>query len=443
MVKRIQVPDAEVTAHPTRKSPRSALKSPTMSDSAKPKSSTSEASKRQTRKPLIRRSNSSDDDDDSSDNISEPSKPKTPAAKSRTPITKPTKTPANKKKAIHKSSDSGDDESEEEQPKRSATATKSATAKKESRKRVRDSDDGDEVISLRKKSIKTKPKTSASSMAKKQTAKKQLTPPSSSRAIVEDYDDESDEDDTKSKPKSSTSYVAKKPVAKKQRVTSANTQDVEPDSENDSDEHNIKSKPKTSASSTTKKQPGKAPIPVPEDDEEEDNEDESDEEEPAITLSEYKGDLFGAPAKSLLLHACNCEGSWNKGIAYQFQKNYPDHYALYHNHCRDKGDDAIIGTCLLIPPQNIGRNHWVGCLFTSRKYGRGKDKKDKILQNTEDAIQDMVDQLVDMEAKKRPAEVWMCKINSGLFRVPWDDTKERIRYITCKGGLHITIMDKK
>ncbi|THW10409.1 hypothetical protein D6D25_07604, partial [Aureobasidium pullulans] len=405
----------------------------------------------------------------------------------------------------------------------------SAIAKKEALKRAHesDSDDVEEVVAPSRSSIKANTDTSASPAAKKQL----IEPPLSSRDIVENYNDESDEDDSQPKtseslitkkstveidseddsdnddrklqlkPKATSSDVKKlaakktsanlskasdeddseddasvhgskatkpkskaptssakklpvnkatvkpsksdtedesadesanqvrkgtkaKPTVKKVPAKPTNSRETDSESEDDSEEDDdddltskvTKAKPETFTSSTTKKQSGKAPVPVPEDDEEEedDDDDEDDEEEPAIVFSEYKGDLFAAPPKSLLLHACNCEGSWNKGIAYEFQKNYPDHYAKYSNHCRDNGIEAIIGTCLIIPPQSVGGDHWVGCLFTSRKYGRGKDKKDKILEQTERAVEHLVEQIENMD--ERPKLIWMPKINSGLFR---------------------------
>jgi len=44
---------------------------------------------------------------------------------------------------------------------------------------------------------------------------------------------------------------------------------------------------------------------------------------------------------------------------------------------------------------------------------------------------------------ERPKLIWMPKINSGLFKVPWSETKKQIAEITCKDGLHIMIVDKK
>jgi ADP-ribose 1''-phosphate phosphatase len=182
--------------------------------------------------------------------------------------------------------------------------------------------------------------------------------------------------------------------------------------------------------------------PEPESSEEEEEDSSEDEESPNVTLTERIGDLFSAPSNTLLVHACNCVGSWNAGIALAFQKKYPAHYAIYQAHCKFRTPNSLLSTCLLIPPQpGSGPNHWIGCLFTSRKYGRGKDSKDDILDSTDSALQDMLEQLEDL--KKKPKGVWMCKINSGSFKVPWSQTKKLIEALTFKGGLQIDVVDKK
>ncbi|KEQ68795.1 hypothetical protein M436DRAFT_57680 [Aureobasidium namibiae CBS 147.97] len=163
---------------------------------------------------------------------------------------------------------------------------------------------------------------------------------------------------------------------------------------------------------------------------------------PKITLTERKGDLFAAPPNTLLVHACNCVGSWNAGIALAFQKNYPQAYAVYQAHCASRTPNSLLSTCLIIPPQSGAQyRHWIACLFTSRKYGRGKDSKEAILDSTDSALQDMLEQFEEL--KKKPKGVWMCKINSGSFKVPWMQTKKLIEALTFKGGLHIEIVDPK
>jgi ADP-ribose 1''-phosphate phosphatase len=316
-------------------------------------------------------------------------------------------------------SDSDDDEDDHEDSddkhtnskkpvKASSSATKEQVpSKKSAKKRALDSDD-DDIVDLTNKSKKSKSK-----------AKSKATSSSSSKKQIDQGSDSEDD----------IIELTKKPTTSKPKTTQK--QPIKPGN----------------STPTKKKQTfmtSRAPEPESSEEEEEEEEEDSssDEESPNITLTEHKGDLFGAPSNTLLVHACNCVGSWNAGIALAFQNKYPAHYAIYQAHCKSRTPNSLLSTCLLIPPQpGSGPNHWIGCLFTSRKYGRGKDSKDDILDSTDSALQDMLEQLEDL--KKKPKGVWMCKINSGSFKVPWSQTKKLIKALTFKGGLQIDVVDKK
>jgi len=144
-----------------------------------------------------------------------------------------------------------------------------------------------------------------------------------------------------------------------------------------------------------------------------------------LKITEESGDIFSAPANSLIIHACNCDGSWGGGIALAFKKNYPSAFPKYAKHCKDTGGE-LVGTALLIPP--TGKDaHFIGCLFTSRHYGRRKDSPTKILAATGPSVEQLMQQVDDFHANAgaadRVSEVRICKINSGLFNVPWAKTK--------------------
>ncbi|RMZ22927.1 hypothetical protein D0859_13037 [Hortaea werneckii] len=213
-----------------------------------------------------------------------------------------------------------------------------------------------------------------------------------------------------------------------------------------------------------------------------------------------KGDIFAAPSNSLLIHACNCEGSWGAGIAKAFKTHYPSAYQIYHAHCTSHDPEDLIGTALLIPTfrgddhdddstrtrtksngetntrtaagnkqsksseQQDKHHHFIGCLFTSRSKGAKKwDSPSQILEATGSAMRDLLEQVVkqqsdpkrtvgedpssstshhsdeeddDRKKKEQTAqnsqaveEIRMCKINSGLFNVPWEKTKAVIEGI--------------
>ncbi|PWY95335.1 phosphatase [Aspergillus sclerotioniger CBS 115572] len=175
-------------------------------------------------------------------------------------------------------------------------------------------------------------------------------------------------------------------------------------------------------------------------------------------VSEIQGNIFDAPDGTGLIHACNCRGSWGKGIAKAFRERYPAAYEIYRSHCRrcssapryntvliDGGARKIRvpeGTALIIPPQKkdyeagISKRHWIICLFTSRGFGRMVSPEDTILENTGLAVADMQRQLDQLEGL---SELWSCQFNSGLFGVEWARSKEILK----SSGLKVTVVKPK
>ncbi|EEQ89638.2 ADP-ribose 1''-phosphate phosphatase [Blastomyces dermatitidis] len=170
-------------------------------------------------------------------------------------------------------------------------------------------------------------------------------------------------------------------------------------------------------------------------------------------ITEIEGDLFDAPEGTALIHACNCQGSWGKGIAKVFREKFPAAYQIFRAHCQQylshpqtqthtgpqlRALKLPEGTALIIPPQPAdyqplpqsqpqpqtgpaslsnrgrgqgrgrgrgrggrgagatflsrvaGRKHWIICLFTSWHYGpRNRSPPDVILENTRLAMADL------------------------------------------------------
>lgn len=424
---------AEASQHLEHQASRSTDNSSTMSNSAKPKSSTSEAAKTQIKRRTIQRCSESDEEG-IEDEINDSAKHKTTSesTKPKPSITKHqiAQEPIDSDHEDEEESedddedeesedddeddeDEGDDESSDDEqanikkPIRTTTSLtkKQTSSKKQSRKWAVDSEDDEDIVEVANKSKKSKTQPSApSSSGRRKTA------------VSSKHRNNNDSDDDIIEMPSKTTKAKPKPTHKQ----SAKSLD----------------------STLTRKQMFKASkAPADENDPDEDEEDSSDEEAPNVTVTERRDDLFSAPANTLLLHACNCVGSWGAGIALAFKEHYPDHFEIYKAHCASKTPSALLSTCFLIPPQRTGPQHWIGCLFTSRKYGRAKDREDDIMDSTDSALQDMLEQLGEM--KDRPKQIWMCKINSGSFKVPWSQTKALIEALTFKNGLHIQVVDKK
>jgi len=155
-----------------------------------------------------------------------------------------------------------------------------------------------------------------------------------------------------------------------------------------------------------------------------------------------KGDLFTAPPNTLLIHACNSKGHWGKGIALAFRENYPEAFASNEAYCKSRPSGEIPGTALLIPPADnlsVDQRHFVGCLFTSLSMGRAKDKPATILANIGPAVNDLLRQVAEWNADEHYESkvdlIWMCRINSGLFNVPWEDTKRVLETVRVPDGV--------
>lgn len=137
-------------------------------------------------------------------------------------------------------------------------------------------------------------------------------------------------------------------------------------------------------------------------------------------MLQYKrGDLFSASGPNIVLvHACNCKGSWGAGIATQFRRNFPLAHKDYQELCH-KHDSRLLGMGVY-HKRNDSTETPVGYLFTSLNYGKAKDSKHNILKNTKKSITCLLNVL------PKDTEVCSPKINAGLFAVPWEETEQVI-----------------
>ena len=127
-----------------------------------------------------------------------------------------------------------------------------------------------------------------------------------------------------------------------------------------------------------------------------------------------KDDLFNC-MNAILLHACNCQLNWGRGVAKTMAEYYPIAYQLH------KGAGfADVGTVQVIEGERT-----IVCLFTSKGYGRltGNyvDPPHKILENTKAALESL-----GRVYKNRKTHIASPKINAGLFNVPWEKTEALI-----------------
>jgi ADP-ribose 1''-phosphate phosphatase len=144
-----------------------------------------------------------------------------------------------------------------------------------------------------------------------------------------------------------------------------------------------------------------------------------------IVEERYRADLFQAATNhSLLIHACNCRGSWGGGIALAFAKKYPKAAQVYKECCARYRQDpkGLLGTALLIPPVDKDSAHWIGCLFTSVGTRANLDPPDKILVATKSSMKHLMQQVAEIQNDPESTpikDIIIARINSVLFKVPW------------------------
>ncbi|KAF2627142.1 hypothetical protein BU25DRAFT_411216 [Macroventuria anomochaeta] len=159
-----------------------------------------------------------------------------------------------------------------------------------------------------------------------------------------------------------------------------------------------------------------------------------DADQKSLQLTYHKGDMFAdVPPGTVLVHACNTQGHWGAGIAKAFKQQYPKAYTDHHNFCakdHTKSNPVSTGTTQLLAPRDGDKQHWIGCVFTSAGYGKGKDKPDQIIRNTVNSMQMLLELVSQVDGEI--SEIRMCKINSGKFGVPWEKTEAAIHVIKLK-----------
>jgi ADP-ribose 1''-phosphate phosphatase len=135
-----------------------------------------------------------------------------------------------------------------------------------------------------------------------------------------------------------------------------------------------------------------------------------------------KGSLFDAPATdTLLLHACNAQGMWGSGVAKEFARRYPTAYKEYTRRCLEHlkpGERSpLVGKFLIVEDGN----QKIGCAITSHDYGPRVDSMELVLKATQRTVWNAVS-----FAEDQSLVIHSPKINSGLFKTPWELTEAHI-----------------
>ncbi|CAI4037263.1 hypothetical protein SMKI_02G1310 [Saccharomyces mikatae IFO 1815] len=173
---------------------------------------------------------------------------------------------------------------------------------------------------------------------------------------------------------------------------------------------------------------------------------------PNITY--VKGNILKATTHPrILIHSCNCNGSWGGGIAYQLALNYPKAESDYVEVCEKYGS-ALLGRCILLPSYE-NSDLLICCLFTSSFGGSSHGEKNSILNYTKLSLNelkayrasggkgkvndDIIDIYLNNHTKHHIGEynLEMPQINSGIYGVPWKETERVLKEID--GNMNFTV----
>ena len=120
---------------------------------------------------------------------------------------------------------------------------------------------------------------------------------------------------------------------------------------------------------------------------------------------------------------------------------YPKAFEEYAGRCKIAGLDhyvdacrrSLVGTCVISEEEDSKdgprARRYIASLITSLDYGKYVDTPAEIIENTHKAFQSLKDQILGINANNATKgidsidEVWAVRLNSGLFKVPWEETK--------------------
>ena len=143
-----------------------------------------------------------------------------------------------------------------------------------------------------------------------------------------------------------------------------------------------------------------------------------------LNIEYKKGNLFANLKEGAIhLHACNGQGKWGPVIAEQFKKRFPNSYLAYSKLPNKVGEGYILEE----------DDYKVGCLITSKYYGKRKDPPKKILVSTYLAVQKLLE-----STEEENILIQSPKINAGKFATPWDKTEEILIRACEKVGKEVT-----
>lgn len=140
------------------------------------------------------------------------------------------------------------------------------------------------------------------------------------------------------------------------------------------------------------------------------------------------------------------------GVLSHLISQFPQAFKDYEDYCKDvtaldldARRQSLVGTCIItavayseLPPTS---RIYIASLITSLDYGKNVDAPVDILENTRKAFQSLGDEIAQINADNftngiDPIDkVRTVRLNSGLFKVPWEETKAVLEKEVAQGRL--------
>lgn len=140
-----------------------------------------------------------------------------------------------------------------------------------------------------------------------------------------------------------------------------------------------------------------------------------------------KMSILDVPSDGILIHSCNLESKWDSGVALAIKNHIPKAFEDYQDMCPHNS----LGTHDYFDYEQFGLVN----LYVSKGDSQHHDDPFSINFWTGIALMNFFKTCLDKE------NIYMPKINSGGFKVKWEDTEKLLTLLSETYNIDITICD--
>lgn len=143
--------------------------------------------------------------------------------------------------------------------------------------------------------------------------------------------------------------------------------------------------------------------------------------------------LFDAPNDCWIAHSCNIEGIWGSGVAAQLKVVSPLAFERYKNSCDRDYPGLLLGSFSASYFDDLFN---IANLFVSSIDSRSPDLPEEILMNTTTSLYAFFKYI-----QFHNTDVYIPKLNSGVFNVPWEKTEKIVRTLSDRYNINVIVCD--